>query len=208
MDEILDILPRAWSGRPFRHAGAIYDFPEVAVRPTPETPIPIVIGGGAEPAVRRAARLADGFFSNASPKRLAEQVRWAADEMEADGRDPTGFRWIYYAVMFPGATPDDAWEAARPHVHAMRWKYGDMEASTRRSGPLPHPPPLSPEDESKLRRATLLGPAGHIAEQVATIRDEAGVDFDVVARSYFPTMDYGPQTELMTQLAEELAPLL
>lgn len=208
MDEILDILPQAWSGRPFQHTGRIYQFPEVGVRPTPETPIPIVIGGGAEPAVRRAARLADGFFSNASPRRFAEQVQWAADEMDATDRDPGGFRWIYYTVMFPGPDPDAAWEAGRNHVNAMRWKYGDMEDSTRRTGSLPEPPPLTAEAEEKLRAATLLGPADQIASRVAEIRETAGVDCDIVARSYFPTMSYDEQEELMTRLAEEVAPLL
>ncbi|NNC92561.1 MAG: LLM class flavin-dependent oxidoreductase [Acidimicrobiia bacterium] len=208
MDEILTILPRAWSGRPFSHQGTVYSFPEVGVRPTPEAPIPIVIGGGAEPAVRRAARMAQGFFSNASPTRLAEQVAWATDELEKADRDPGTFRWIYYTVMFPGTDPASAWEAGRNHVHAMRWKYGDMERSASRSGALPHPPPLSVEAEGKLRGATLLGRGDDIAEQIAQIRASVGIDFDIVARSYLPTLTYAEQVEVMEQLAEEVAPLV
>jgi probable F420-dependent oxidoreductase len=208
MDEILAILPQAWSGRPFAHDGEEYRFPEVGVRPAPDVPIPIVIGGGAEPAVRRAARMADGFFSNAPPARLAEQVAWATDELDKAGRDPDAFRWIYYTVMVPGSDPDAAWSGGRAHVHSMRWKYGDMESSAGRSGPLPHPPPLSAKAEDKLRAATLLGTGTDIAERIAAIRQGAGVDLDIVARSYFPTMTFGEQAEVMQQLAEEVAPLV
>jgi probable F420-dependent oxidoreductase len=208
MDEILTILPQAWSGEPFAHRGPVYSFPEIGVRPTPEAPIPILIGGGAEPAVRRAARLAHGFFSNASPARLTDQVAWATDELEKAGRDPAAFRWIYYTVVFPGNDPDAAWEAGRSHVHAMRWKYSDMEPSAGRSGKLPEPPPLSGEEEEKLRRATLLGSGSDIAGQIAEIRSAAGVDLEIVARSYFPTLAFDAQVEVMEQLAREVAPLV
>ena len=208
MDEILTILPQAWGGQPFAHRGTIYSFPEIGVRPTPEAPIPIVIGGGAEPAVRRAARMAQGFFSNASPAGLAEQVTWATDELEKAGQDPATFRWIYYTVMFPGADPDAAWDAGRSHIHAMRWKYADMEPSATRSGVLPEPPPLSGNAEAKLRRSTLLGTGSDIAERIASIREAAGVDLDIVARSYFPTLSFAEQVELMDQLATEVAPLV
>lgn len=208
MEEILRILPRAWSGEPFRHDGAIYSFPTVGVRPVPEVPIPVVIGGGAEAAVRRAARLAQGFFSNASPGRLAQQVAWAEDEMASIERDPATFRWIYYTVMAPGSSVEDAWQRLEPHVHAMRWKYGDMEASASRSGPLPEPEPLSDAARDSLRKSTLLGTGTDIAERVAAIRAAVDAPLDIVARSYFPTLTFDEQAEIMHLLAEEVAPLI
>jgi hypothetical protein len=38
------------------------------------------------------------------------------------------------------------------------------------------------------------------------LRERAGIPVEFVARSYFPTLEYGAQLELMQQLAEEVAP--
>ena len=104
MEEILRILPQAWTGEPFTHHGAIYDLPTLGVRPRPSTPIPVIVGGNAEPAIRRAARLADGIFASASVPTFVEQVRWVLDECERIGRDPSSFRFIHYSVLLPGAS--------------------------------------------------------------------------------------------------------
>ncbi|MDP8959138.1 MAG: LLM class flavin-dependent oxidoreductase, partial [Actinomycetota bacterium] len=138
MGEILQVLPRAWSGRPFRHQGQVYQWPEVAVRPTPEAPIPVWVGGTADAAVRRAARLADGLYSNAPSDRLAGMVELAVGELQAAGRDPSTFGWAYHAVVYPCQDAERGWEELRPYLQYMRWKYSDMEASARRGpGSLP-----------------------------------------------------------------------
>ena len=105
----------------------------------------MLIGGSAEPAIRRAARLADGLFANATAERFAEQVGWALDECERIGRDPATFRFIHYSVLLPGPSRAEALARYRDALWAMQWKYSDMEASAAR--PLPaarrarvHPP--------------------------------------------------------------------
>ena len=75
------VLRQAWGeglttgdGRPFQYAA-----PGLNVTPKPVrgAATPIWIGGGAEPAVRRAGRVADGYLgSGASPAALAERVGW------------------------------------------------------------------------------------------------------------------------------------
>jgi probable F420-dependent oxidoreductase len=208
MDEILTILPQAWTGNPISHRGTIHELEPVALRPIPAAPIPIWIGGGADAAVRRAARLAEGFFSNASPQRLRAQVEVARVQMESDGRDPAGFEWGYYAVIHPCDDAEEGWREIRNHVHHMRWKYDDMEASAFRSGPVPAPPALDGSTEELLRGTVLVGPAEMIAERVREIERLARVPLHLVARSYFPGMGFAQQVEGMQRIAEELVPLV
>ncbi|MGH8873111.1 MAG: LLM class flavin-dependent oxidoreductase [Acidimicrobiia bacterium] len=209
MEEILSILPRAWSGEPFTHRGRVYQLPELAVRPRPSGRIPILIGGGAEPAIRRAARLTDGIFSNVSSDRFLQQLDWVRDECDQIGRDPRELRIIHYSVILPGVSADDAWSRYTDHLWHMSWKYSDMKASATRSGPPPPAPEQTEEDRGALhRRAILAGPSDEIVERLLDLRRRAALPVEFVARSHFATLDYGPQVELMQQLAEEVAPRL
>ena len=108
MDEILRILPQAWSGEPFTHQGASSTSRRSASGPRLRAPIPVLIGGSAEPAIRRAARLADGLFANAPAEKFVEQVGWVLDECERIGRDPSSFRFIHYSVLLPGRSREEA----------------------------------------------------------------------------------------------------
>jgi alkanesulfonate monooxygenase SsuD/methylene tetrahydromethanopterin reductase-like flavin-dependent oxidoreductase (luciferase family) len=207
MDEILRILPQAWSGEPFTHEGPIYDLPTLGVRPAPTTRIPILIGGGAEPAIRRAARLADGIFANAPVARFVEQVRWVLDECERIGRDPSTFRFIHYSVLLPGPSRDEALARYRDVLWAMQWKYSDMEASASRPLPVASPPAFTGSNDDLVKgRATFAGPTDELVEALLHIREQAGVPVELVARSHFPLLEYGAQVDLMAELAEGVAP--
>lgn len=208
MEELLPILRQAWTGDPIDHFGDIFEVARVAVRPVPASTIPIWIGGGADAAVRRAARRADGFFSNAAPEQFRAQVQVAEAQMESDGRDPTGFDWGYYSIIYPCDDPKTGWEQIQDHVHHMRWKYGDMEASATRTGPVPAPPPIDSATEDHLRASVLVGPAELIAERIRSIETTVGVPFQLVARSYFPGMGYSQQADVLQRIGEDLIPLL
>src|SRR6476469_3690131 len=152
MEEILRILPQAWSGEPFTHDGAVYRLATLAVRPTPATRIPILVGGSAEPAIRRAARLADGIFSNAPADVFGTQVGWVLDELDQAGRDPSTFRFVHYSLLLPGASRADALASYGAALWALNWKYSDMEASSTRPLPPASPPPFDRPDASLLSR--------------------------------------------------------
>ncbi len=207
MDEILRILPQAWTGEPFTHRGAVYDLPTLAVRPAPSTRIPVLVGGSAEAAIRRAARLADGLFANAPVETFVEQVGWVLDECGRIGRDPSTFRFIHYSTLLPGASREDALARYRDALWAMQWKYSDMGASATRPLPPPSPPPfVRPDDALVKGRATFAGTPDELVEALLDIRRRAGVPVELVARSHFPLLEYDAQVDLMQQLAEGVAP--
>jgi alkanesulfonate monooxygenase SsuD/methylene tetrahydromethanopterin reductase-like flavin-dependent oxidoreductase (luciferase family) len=177
------------------------------VRPTPSAPIPVLIGGSAEAAIRRAARLADGLFANAPVAKLVQQVGWVLDECERIGRDPSTFRFVHYSVLLPGRTQQEALARYRDALWAMQWKYSDMEASAGRPLPARTPPPFDREDEVLTRgRATCAGPPETLVEALLEIRRQAGVPLELVARSHLPLLELEAQFDLMAQLAEGVAP--
>ncbi|MEA2605720.1 MAG: hypothetical protein QOI00_477 [Chloroflexota bacterium] len=207
MEEILRILPQAWSGDPFTHQGQVHDLPTVAVRPTPQTRIPILVGGGAEPAIRRAARLADGIFSNAPADQFRQEVAWVLDELEKAGRDPSTFRFIHYSILLPGDSRADALARYRDAVWALNWKYSDMEASATRPLPPASPPPFDRADDSLLTRRTAhAGTPAELVEALLEVRNGVPVPVEFVARSHLPMLGYEAQVEVMQQLAEGVAP--
>lgn len=203
MSEILQFLPKAWSGEPFQWEGDVYSYPELAVRPAPSTKIPVIVGGSVDAAVRRAARYADGFFSNAAPARFAAQVEVATEEMERIGRDPSKFRWIYYSVMYPG--PRD--EILEQVWHQV-WKYADMEDSATRGGPIARTPALTDEGAERLRKRIFGGSPEEIIHMIGTLRDTVGVPVEWVARSHFSDLHYGQQVEIVDRLAQTVMPHL
>ena len=61
MDESIAILRGLAAGGYFEHHGAIFDLPPVKIAPVPTEPIPVLIGGHSDAALRRAAGL-DGWM--------------------------------------------------------------------------------------------------------------------------------------------------
>jgi alkanesulfonate monooxygenase SsuD/methylene tetrahydromethanopterin reductase-like flavin-dependent oxidoreductase (luciferase family) len=61
MDEAMAIVQGLTAGGYFEYHGEVYDLPSIKISPTPTEPLPILVGGHATPALRRAAR-SDGWL--------------------------------------------------------------------------------------------------------------------------------------------------
>jgi probable F420-dependent oxidoreductase len=62
MDEELAIIRGLSAGGYFSYRGEIFDLPRVKIAPVPADPIPLLIGGHGDAALRRAARVGDGWL--------------------------------------------------------------------------------------------------------------------------------------------------
>lgn len=81
MNECLLIIRQLLAGKPVTHAGTFFDLDEAVIAPTPAEPIPIIVGGRSDAAIRRAGRLGDGWLGIwTSPGRFAAAVDIAAEE--------------------------------------------------------------------------------------------------------------------------------
>jgi alkanesulfonate monooxygenase SsuD/methylene tetrahydromethanopterin reductase-like flavin-dependent oxidoreductase (luciferase family) len=89
MDECLTVVRQLLTGAAVTFHGAFIDVEEAMISPVP-APIPIVVGGRSDAAVRRVGRLGDGWLGVwNSPRRFAAAVELAAEEAARVGRaDP------------------------------------------------------------------------------------------------------------------------
>jgi probable F420-dependent oxidoreductase len=63
-DEMIDVLRKLWAGGMVEHHGVFYDFAPLQMSPAVAGEIPLIVGGLSEPALRRAARIGDGWISD------------------------------------------------------------------------------------------------------------------------------------------------
>lgn len=75
LDEGIEILRACLAGGWVEHHGRHYDFGRLMMAPAPTEPVPIYVGGHSEPALKRAARLGDGWIAvQVTPEEIAETV--------------------------------------------------------------------------------------------------------------------------------------
>mgnify|MGYP005849005045 CR=1 FL=1 len=207
--DAIAVLRQAWSDGLVTGTAA-RPYPGVSVTPKPARPggPPIWIGALAEPAIRRAGRIADGFMATeVTPASFAEQVAMAREARERAGLDPERFTVSLHLPTFAWEG-EDAWERVRDHHRHVAWKYDDMETARGRTGPPPAPPPLVAEAEADLRETIVVGTPARVAERIDAFRRAAGGDLHYIARLYWPGMDPAVQREAMRVFAEEVIPLL
>ncbi len=120
LEEGLDLIRRAWSGECGEFHGKRYDFPALPVTPRPESTPQLLVGAMAEPAIERAARIADGYLSTQN----------AHHEMYLDALDRVGRSredGRIYAGQWAVIADDPEREWARIGEHALYQINGYIE---------------------------------------------------------------------------------
>ena len=92
IEEQIEAMRLLWAEDLVRFRGRFHQITDAGINPPPpRRSIPIWIGGSAERALRRAARLADGLMLNVPVKTAAAQIAMVREMVAEEGRDPADF---------------------------------------------------------------------------------------------------------------------
>ena len=114
VEEQVDLLRRLWAEPLLEFTGKFDRIDRAALNPRPKRSIPIWMGGFADVALRRAARIADGFiFADGAADGMA-QIERMKDLLSEAGRPLAGFG--LQCNMLKAKTPEQLVEMA------LRWR--------------------------------------------------------------------------------------
>lgn len=105
-DEQVALLRALWENDVVDFDGEFHRVDRAGIAPRPTRRIPLWFGGGTLPAMRRAARLGDGFVFGGATRRLADQIADLDRALTDEGRDPGTFD---KEVTLPYGLGPDRW---------------------------------------------------------------------------------------------------
>ncbi|KKB98957.1 TIGR03619 family F420-dependent LLM class oxidoreductase [Mycolicibacter arupensis] len=104
MDECIEIIQGLTTGDYFEFHGEFYDIPKTKMAPAPSQPIPILIGGHADAALRRAARHDGWMHGGGDPAELDGLIARLQQLREEQGR--AGDPFEIHVISVDGFTLD------------------------------------------------------------------------------------------------------
>jgi len=115
--EQIEVMRHLWTQDLVNFTGKFHRLIDVTMLPPPvQRPIPVWFGGSSDAAVKRAARIGDGYMPIMTPEAAEPKLALLRETMKAHGRDPAKFGlegWL----RFDEADPQ-AWAK-----RAEGWKY-------------------------------------------------------------------------------------
>ncbi|WP_372777634.1 LLM class F420-dependent oxidoreductase [Litorivivens sp.] len=124
-DEMVEVMRLLWSGEMVDYQGKYYQFDKLEMNPAPTAHIPIWVGGISDAAMKRAARLGDGWVTDLQ---TSDEIIACIDKVKAY-RKEYGRDHLPFSVM---ATPSDAFtvdgykkleDAGVTHILTMPWPF-------------------------------------------------------------------------------------
>jgi alkanesulfonate monooxygenase SsuD/methylene tetrahydromethanopterin reductase-like flavin-dependent oxidoreductase (luciferase family) len=200
-EDAVSLLRGAWSPGPLAYDAEFHDVaPETTVTPKPAGDPPILLGGAAKPAVRRAARIADGWIAPSSLSVSDIETRVADIERvrEQEGIDGD-FEILCIQHGFVGDSSEAAWEAMREGYVYLQRRYAEWyrgETVDR----------LDDERRAELKSQAIFGTPAEVAADLDRYRDVLGEDVHFIFRTYYPGIGTDSMVECIQRLGDEVAP--
>ena len=121
-DASLAVLRALMAGDEVTHHDEFFDIDACRITPSPSPPIPVLVGGRSDAAVRRAGTYGDGWLGAwCSPRRFATAMAMCDEQAAAAGRPSVAWRHKLQPWVGLGTSRDDA----RDHVaRSMERFYG------------------------------------------------------------------------------------
>ena len=174
--EAMEIIRALWAGDNVTYHGKIYRLDNVTLGVRPRRPPPLWMGVGHPNAVRRAARLADGWMGSggSSIAAFAESVPILKQALEAAGRDPATFpisKRVFLAV-------DERPSVARTELNRWFTEVYKNPPGTDASGIHGTPEQVAERLEALVSAGAnhlLLNPVSRHAEQLEAVAELAGL---------------------------------
>jgi alkanesulfonate monooxygenase SsuD/methylene tetrahydromethanopterin reductase-like flavin-dependent oxidoreductase (luciferase family) len=105
MDEMMEIVNGLMSGEYFGYDGEIFQMDPIKLCPVPDHHIPLLVGGHAKPALRRAGRIGDGWISaGSSLQELTKMIDQIEEFRKEYGRENIPYE--YHAMTEAAYTVD------------------------------------------------------------------------------------------------------
>jgi probable F420-dependent oxidoreductase len=132
IEEQIEVMRLLWTNEVVDFTGRWHRIDRAGLNPLPvQRPIPVWMGGNADPAVRRIARLADGWFTHLQPDDAGrERLEAFRSYLKEAGRDPDSFP-IEGRVNSAKRTPD---EWARVAEGFVKMRMSHLEFNTMGAG--------------------------------------------------------------------------
>ena len=182
LGEAIEVIRKLWTGETVSFNGRFYQFADVKMTPAPRQPggPPIWCGGRSEPALRRAARLADGWFSYAvTPEMFAKGLATIEAAAAAAGRTFDRFGTAH--LMFTRIS--DSYERALEEAaQSLSIRYAmNMRPATQRYGAIGTPTQVA----EKIREFYAAG-VRHLSLDLVGPYDRRGEQFERFAAEVRP----------------------
>jgi probable F420-dependent oxidoreductase len=193
LEEAIRLLRLLWTQEEASYRGRFWNLQGVTIYPRPDPPPPLWLGGWTEPAIRRAARLADAWFPGptADMDKLKHCLAVYDDELARLGKrrqELPVFREVWVADS--PAHLEAGLRALRSMYdhHYRAWGHANVAAET----------------DVVQGRAIVGGPEG-VAEQLVALARELGVTH-VVARTHFYHADGALVERAIVLLGRQVKP--